>query len=217
MSKDTYQIQFNDTKIRIEQMLSALNEIARQLDRAAKVSLSKLDWVPRANTQPVQKPEFDVDKPIFEATVPPELTKDVHVSNEILRIAPLDDKTIQVTITDASIPPSKCEEIAIDFAGRLYEKATGMKLGREEMMLKNIARLSENICEHCLQSIEGLPYVCKVCGRTFCYDHRRPETHGCQQKVRLDQSEQPIVKHEQCKPQKKSTKPKVIVQKIPCG
>lgn len=217
LSKDTYQIQYNDTKIQIDQILSALNEIARELDRAAKVSLSKLDWVPRASTEPVQKPEFDVDKPIFEAMVPPEFTKDVHVSNEILRIAPLDDKTIQVTITDASIPPSKCGEIAIDFAGRLYEKATGMKITREQMMLKNIASLSENICEHCLQRIEGLPHACKVCGRTFCYDHRRPETHGCQLKVRLDQPEQPIMKKRQLEPQKNLAQPKVIVQKIPCG
>jgi len=216
LSKDTYQIRYNDTKIQIDQILSALNEIARELDRAAKVSLSKLDWVPRASTEPVQKPEFDVDKPIFDAMVPPEFTKDVHVSNEILRIAPLDDKTIQVTITDASIPPSKCGEIAIDFAGRLYEKATGMKITRERMMLKNIASLSENICEHCLQRIEGLPHACKVCGRTFCYDHRRPETHGCQLKVRVDQPERPIVKQQQ-KPQKNLAQPKVIVQKIPCG
>jgi len=217
MSKGTYQIQYNDTKIQIDQILSALNEVARQLDRAAKVSLSKLNWVPKASTEPFQKPEFDVDKLIFEAIVPPEFTKDTHVSNEILRIVPLDDKTIQITITDASIPPSKCGEVAIDFAERLYEKATGMKITREQMMLKNIANLSANICEQCLQYIEGLPHVCKVCGRTFCYDHRRPETHGCQLKVKLDQPEQPTVKQQELKPRKESAQPRVIITKIPCG
>jgi hypothetical protein len=217
LSKDTYQIQYNDTKIKIQQMLSALNEIARELDRSAKVSLSKINWVSRTNAEQFQKPEFDADKPIFETVAPPEFTKDVHVSNEILRIVPLNDKTVQVTITDASIPPSKCEEIAIDFAGRLYEKATGTKILREQMMLKNIATLSENICEYCLQPIEGLPHACKVCGRTFCYDHRRPETHGCQLKVRVDQPQQPVKHQQQAKHPEQMAQPKVVVQKIPCG
>jgi hypothetical protein len=217
LSRSTYQIQYNETKIRNEQILSALCEIARELDRAAKVSLSQLDWVQKADTEPVQTPEFDVDKPIFNVVVPPESTKDIHVSNEVLRIVPLDDKTIQVTVTDASIPPSKCGEIAIDFAGRLYEKATGIRIAREQMMLKNIASLPENICEHCLQHIDGLPHGCTVCGRTFCYDHRRPETHGCQLKVTTDQPEWAIEKKQQLGPQKKPVQPRVSVQRIPCG
>jgi hypothetical protein len=217
VSKGTYQIQYNDTKIKVDQIFSALNEIARQMDHARKKSLSKIKWAPKTNVNFAQTPQFDVDKPIFEVSVPPEFTDDVNVSNEALRVIAINDNTVQVVITDASIPPGKCEKIAIDFAGRLYEKATGMKIAREQMMLKNIASLSENICEHCLQHIEGLPYACKVCGRTFCYDHRRPETHGCQLKVRSDQPKQPIMKKQQLKPQKKSAQPRVTVQKIPCG
>ena len=217
MSKGTYQIEYNDTKIQVDQILSALNAIARQMDHARKKSLSKMKWLPKTDVNFAQTPQFDVDKPIFEVSVPPEFTDDVNVSNEVLRVIAINDNTVQVVITDASIPPDKCEKIAIDFAQRLHEKATGRKIAREQILAKNIASLATNICEHCLEHIEGLPHVCKVCGRTFCYDHRRPETHGCQLKVRIDHPEQATTKQQQRRPEKESAQPRVIIRKIPCG
>lgn len=34
-------------------------------------------------------------------------------------------------------------------------------------------------CYFCGRQIEGLPYVCRRCGETFCSDHRLPEYHNC--------------------------------------
>jgi len=217
LSKDTYQVEYRDTKIQVDQIMSALNEIARQIDRTTKKSLSKMKWVPKTDVDFAKMPRFDVDQPIFEVSVPAESTDDVNVFNEVLRVVPINDNTVQVVITDASIPPGKCEKIAIDFAQRLHEKTTGRKIAREQILVKNIAGLASNICEYCLEHIEGLPHACKACGRTFCYDHRRPETHGCQQKVRLAQPEHPLVKQQQPVLEKKSAQPKVVIRKIPCG
>lgn len=216
MSKGTYQIEYDNTKIKADQIMSALNEIAKQIDAPKKSHLSQLNWLPKVDIEPTRRPRFDVDKPVFEAPVPPEFTKDVHVFNEVLRVVPINDKTIHVVVTDASIPPSKCEEIAIDFARRLYEKATGVKITKEQILVNNVAGLPANICEHCLQSIEGLPNACKVCGRTFCYDHRRPETHGCQLKIALGQPQLSTVK-QQHESQIKTTQPRVIIRRIHCG
>src|SRR5690554_5754275 len=34
-------------------------------------------------------------------------------------------------------------------------------------------------CYFCGRQINGLPYVCRRCGETFCSDHRLPEYHNC--------------------------------------
>ncbi len=217
MSRGTYQIEYKDTKIQVDQILSTLNEIAKQMDRTRKESLSKTEWVLKNSADFAQIPRFDVDEPIFEVSVPAESTDNFNVSNEILRVIHINDNTVQVAITDASVSPDKCEKMAIDFAQRLHEKTTGRKIAKERILLSNMASLASNICEHCLQSIEGFPHACKVCGRTFCYDHRRPETHGCQMKVRSDLSEKSIKEQSHLDAQKQSDQPRVTVRRIHCG
>ena len=157
MSKETYQIKFNDKKIRIKQMLAALTEIAREMDVNQRKLMSELKWTCENGENP---PDFNSGKPIFEAIVPSELTDGEGVSNEIIRILPIDDKTIQIAITDASLPPTKCEEIAIQFTQQLYKKATGKYLDRKKILIKKMASLKENVCEYCLKPLESLPYRC---------------------------------------------------------
>jgi hypothetical protein len=191
----------------MEDINRTLQEIARRATESEKERFKQIPWVPKEN-------EFKVwEKPsdLFEVSLPPEYTSDTDVTKETIRIIPQRDH-IQISITDASLPPSKCEEIAIKFSKLLYEKATGKRISSDQILVKNIAGLPVNICEHCLQEIEGLPYVCRVCGRTFCYQHRKPETHGCQvqTKVRVDLQI----------PRKRKTsehKPRVVIRKIPCG
>jgi hypothetical protein len=214
MSKYVYQIEFNDEKIKINQILTALAEIAREMDLTHRKLMSELKWSSKGSIIP---PKFNDDKPIFEMNVPDELTHDIGVSNEALRIQPINDKMIQVAITDASLPPKKCEELAIKFAQQLYKKITGKAIRREHILLNKIASLEVNICEQCLKALEDLPYRCRYCGRTFCYDHRMPEAHGCQlsEKLRLPENSQggrrEIGKCE------KNARPEIIVRKIPCG
>jgi hypothetical protein len=217
LSRGTYQIEYKDTKIRVDQILSVLNEIARQMDHARKESLSKVEWIPKKAVDFGQMPQLGADETIFELSVPAESAGGLNVSKEILRIIPIRGNTVQVAITDASVSPSECEKMAIDFAKRLHEKATGRKISEEQISLWNIASLATNICEHCLQNIEGLPRTCKVCGRTFCYDHRRPETHGCQLKVRSDHPEETVKRHQQLKAEQQSDQPRVTIRRIPCG
>lgn len=34
-------------------------------------------------------------------------------------------------------------------------------------------------CHHCHRIIQGIPYICKRCGESFCSEHRLPEYHNC--------------------------------------
>jgi hypothetical protein len=203
--------------VSMKQMLSALGEVAREMEVARRASLAALEWARSEGN--INIPMIDVDLPIFEAKLPPEFTKDSGISNEIIRAVPINDREVQIIITDASLQPKKCEEIAVDFAQRLYEKATGERIDRSMILVKGIATLSGKICEHCLREIDGPPYVCKVCGRTFCYDHRRPETHGCGVKPRVVEEEPRIspVTHPSSAAEESGNTPRVVVRRLPCG
>lgn len=214
MSRGTYEIKFNDEKIKIQKILAALMEMSKEMDKNSKKLIKELNWTPKDQINP---PKFDVEIPIFEAIIPDELTKDVGVTKEVMRISPVDDKTIQIVITDASLPPEKCQEIAIQFTQQLYKKATGKTLRREQILIKNIANLEENICEYCLKPLEDLPHTCKQCGRTFCYNHRRPETHGCQPTTKIEFQEEKVLKKQKNYTSKELNKPKATLQKLPCG
>ena len=214
MSRDTYQIEFIDRRIRVDQILVALNEMAREMDLDHKKLLSELSWVSKNAINP---PNFEEGAIIFEAKIPDELTRDLGVSNEVIRVHPVSDGVVQVVITDASLPPGRCEEIAVRFAQQLYGRITGRQVGREGILLKKIASLEVNVCEYCLKPIEGLPYRCRNCGRTFCYDHRRPETHGCPLNEKLRLPEGSPSRHGKPEKFEGRVQPEIIVRKIPCG
>jgi hypothetical protein len=214
MSRDTYQVEFNDGKVRINQILAALAEIAGEMDLSHKRLMSELKW---ASENAINTPEFKETAPIFETEVPDELTRDLGVSNEVLRIQPISDRIVQVAITDASLPPERCEEIAIRFAQQLYRKITGKDIERWRITVRRIASLEANICEHCLKPLEGLPYRCRNCGRTFCYEHRRPETHGCQLNEKTSPQESSLLKHVEAEKCEGNVRPEVVVRRIPCG
>lgn len=216
MSKETYQIQFNDKKIKINQILTALMEIAKEMDANSKKIMSELKW---ASENQINPPNFNIETPIFEATIPDEPTRDAGVSKETIRVIPINDKTIQIAITDASLPPTKCQEIAIQFTQQLYKEATGKTLNTKQILIKKTATLQANICELCLKPLESLPHTCQNCGRTFCYDHRRPENHGCQPSAKTKTKQENMPKPPQTTTQRThiSHKPKIVIQKIPCG
>ncbi len=38
----------------------------------------------------------------------------------------------------------------------------------------------ETKCLSCGKDLEGLPFVCKFCGHSFCTKHQLPENHNCE-------------------------------------
>jgi len=191
-------------------------EIAKEMDDTSKKLISELKWSSENQTT---APDFNINMPIFKTKISEELTKDAGVTNETIRILPINNKTIQVAITDASLPSEKCEQIAIEFAKQLYEKATGKTLTKKQILIKKTATLQENICEYCLKPLDSLPYQCPYCRRTFCYDHRKPENHGCQPKIKTKpkSAEQTKPKNDIINPSKSQSKPKIIIRKLPCA
>jgi len=217
MSGTAYLVEFTGqaSSAIVEKARSILREISEEMELSRKTRLANLGWTKAEKL--INTPILDVNKPIFEVIVPPRMTNDVNISREILRVSPINDRSLHVVITDASLPPKKCEEIALEFAKTLYEKTTGEKIDDKLIHIERVATLSERICEHCLQVIEGLPYACKVCGRTFCYDHRQPESHGCRRQSHVIEetntqytSSSPV--ESQCR-----EAPKIVLRRVPCG
>jgi|GEM_PF-5312464 len=205
--------------VSMKQILFVLREIAKEMEIARKTSLATLEWV--KSKENINIPTINVDLPIFEVKLPSEFTNDIGISNEILRIAPIDDRRTQIVITDANLQREKCEEIAVDFAQRLYEKVTGKKIDRSMIRIERVATLAGKICEYCLQKIDEIPYTCKLCRRTFCYKHRRPETHGCGIKPRGVEKGTPIASESYSSLATEESEsehtPRIIVRRLPCG
>ena len=40
--------------------------------------------------------------------------------------------------------------------------------------------MDEDVCAQCGKPLGYLPYVCRYCGKSFCVEHRLPESHGCE-------------------------------------
>lgn len=217
MSGTAYLVEFagQASSAIVNKALSILREISKEMELSRKARLANLGWTKAEKM--VNSPILDVNKPIFEVTVSPRLTSDVNVSREILRVSPIDDKSLHVVITDASLPPKKCEEIALEFAKTLYEKTTGEKIDDRMIHVEKVATLSERICEHCLQVIEGFPYVCKACGRTFCYDHRQPESHGCRRQPHIIEEANTQYTSSSPVEGRSEEAPKIIIRRVPCG
>ena len=46
-------------------------------------------------------------------------------------------------------------------------------------MKHSYKRTKNNNCEYCGKPINGLPFKCKFCSKSFCYEDRLPEDHNC--------------------------------------
>jgi hypothetical protein len=197
-------------------VLSTLREIAKEMDGVRKAGLAALEWVSVEDI--TDRVVLNVDEPVYEVTVSSSLTNDVKVSREVLRVYPVDERRFQVIMTDASLPLRKCEEVVVEFAKGLYEKATGEKIDNRMVRVQRVAALLGRVCEHCLQTIPELPYTCKVCGRVFCYEHRRPESHGCGHPYNMAQEEASTQHNNPSSADSNSEDlPRIVISKVLCG
>lgn len=218
MSKFSYDVSFYGTDIRLEELMRiaqrSMTQTATVVQPDRREALEGLQWTP------VSVHTFeDVRAPatLFEVKLPNEFTEDVGVKDEKALVS-IGEHSIRVTITDASLPSKRCDEVAVKIAQRIYEQATGKPIALSRILLKPTHVLLKNVCEHCMQTLDTFPYRCKICGRCFCYDHKNPEIHGCQTSHKIAVSEKTRIRHtRRSKHTEHPTRYRVKVQRIPCG
>ena len=113
MSGTAYLVEFKGqaSSAILNKALSILREISEEMELSRKARLADLGWTRAEKLK--NTPILDVNKPIFEVTAPPRLTSDLNISRETLRVSPIDDRSLHVIITDASLPPRKLSLIHI--------------------------------------------------------------------------------------------------------
>jgi hypothetical protein len=181
-----------------------------RLERRREI-LSRLEWVQECSGK------LELPDDCAEIKIPQEWTSDAGILNESL-FASIDEEGINLAIFDQNLPEEKCEEVVSKFTREVYKKAIGRELSQDSVSIQPIAGLKHLVCQHCFRPISNFAYKCRVCGRGFCYSHRRPESHGCSRDQKLGRPEflKEIVRKES-KSIRKNKEPRIIIRKIPCG
>jgi hypothetical protein len=224
MSGRTYSASYHGSSSDASRLREELRRQQRmekeRLERRRKVS-EKVEWI--ETSAEFEVPEDFAD--FAEIRVPDELTRDAGIFDESVFVSPgKDDLSINLTVFDVNVPEEKCEEIAVKFAQEIYRKATGKEIPEDAISIQPIARLKHPVCQHCLNPIPDFVYRCPACKRSFCYAHRRPESHGCTRNSRSQKNGITGFAGKSAGKERKtgiagakSKAPKIIIQKIPCG
>lgn len=213
MSKYIYYVTFDpNVQIRMTELITAIHKTLAELE-AKRIEEERRDKLLRLKWKPVENKPIEVKPPEFEVNVPPEFAENSLVKNERMFVSVQKDG-LGVMITDASLPSEKCEEAVTKLAQMVLKHATGRDVPKKNVLVKPIGQLETTICEFCLETIEGYPYRCRVCGRCFCYEHRSPESHGCLVKRKEDSK---ATLSPRPRAPKKADKSRIVVRQIPCG
>lgn len=218
MSKFSYDVSFYRTDVRVKELLRiaqrSMTQTATVVQPERREAVAGLQWTAvRVDTFG----DVQVPTTLFEVKLPNEFTEDVGVKDEKALVS-IGEHSIRVTITDASLPSNRCDEVAVKVAQRIYQQATGEPISRSRVFLNPTHVLLKNICEHCMQTLDTFPYRCNVCGRCFCYDHKNPEAHGCHVNQKISISEKARTeKTHRSRSVEAHRKPRVMVQRVPCG
>ncbi len=215
MSSRSYRVSFVDAEEerRIREEIERLMKQEHERIQKRRKILSKLEWAQESTEK------LNLSNRFAEVKVPHEWTREEGILNESLFVGKTKEG-IDIAIFDQNLPEGKCEEIVSKFSREIYKKATGREASEDSVSVQPIVRLKHPVCQHCFNPIKNFTYKCPVCGRGFCYSHRRPESHGCSQKQMKEKSEltkkQKFIKKEK-EPESKSKNPKIIIKKVPCG
>jgi hypothetical protein len=218
LSRLSYDVAFDGTDVDLTELMRLVHQSMTQT--ATPVGRERRDVLARLQWTPVSVEGFEgvhVPTSLFEVKLPNESTEDVGIKDEKALVS-VGRHNIRITITDASLPSGKCDEVTVKVAQRIYEEAMGKPIPRSHILLRPTHVLSKTICECCLQPLDTFPYRCHLCGRCFCYDHKNPENHGCGVDRKITISEKPRVeKAARSRHIGSATRYEVVVQRVPCG
>ena len=209
MSSTMYQVRFTSPVVN-QSVLHALREQPRQeVPRWKEQALAKLDWRPAAAEG------FQVPAGLLEFHVPDAWTEPLQIRNEKLLVSAKEDH-LTVVLSDGNLKEERCEEVVRRFVQELHKQATRRALKEDDIELSPIGVLVHYACECCSQSITDCRYTCPVCGRCFCYDHRRAETHGCKRRVEAAGLSSPRGA-QPCRVAAARPRSKVLISRVRCG
>ncbi len=172
MSRRAYKVKYTKAQVNEKARKLATRKLPVRVPTPKQKALSKLHWLP------VQNEEFTTPEDLREVEVPDEWTAEDGTRKEKVLVS-ADKEGLTVIVSDANLKEGSCERIVRNFAGLVYKEVTGEELREDEVDLSPFAMFRHTICEFCGEQTEGNSFTCPVCKRCFCYDHRSPESHGC--------------------------------------
>ena len=208
MSHRTYRATFTRPEAR-SAVTRAMRAASVRVSEERQRILAQVAW------RPLSDEPFAAPDELREFVVPDDWTADCGIKGEQLLVSAADDG-ITVSLLDWNVPTASCETVVRRFIQALYQEATTEDLEEKDIRVTPVAVLMHHVCQHCAERVLELPYRCPVCGRAFCYPHRRPESHGCDRRATRDASG---VLHDEVSPPAVGGRvaPKVLVSKVPCG
>ncbi len=209
MSCRTYSVAFANSALTAAIRETLPRMARREIPDWRREALAKLEW------SPIQGGEFKIPDELFEFDVPDEWSAADGIKGEKVMVSTRGDG-LTLILSDGNMREESCEQVVRRFVQELHTKATGRALAEEEIKVSTVAFLPRYVCEFCSGQITDLPYTCPVCGRCFCYEHRRPETHGCE---RARATNKTCLSDDRTLDSARSRKqgPTVLVRKVPCG
>jgi len=208
MSRRVYEVRFTDEVVNAAVAQSATVSELHTIPEWRRQALSKLEWIPMSTG------EFSIPDALVEFEIPDEWTAEEGVERETMLVSVKAD-ALTLVLPDGALKEDRCDELVRRFVGEIHMRATGTRLKDDEVEVSPVAALAHYACEFCSERVMGLPYTCPVCRRCFCYEHRRPETHGCSRQSRETGAGLPSsVTAYASTP---GRRPPVVIRKVPCG
>lgn len=210
MSSRSYGVAFTNSGVNRKVVQAVQTRAARRVSERRRKILSRLEW------RPICDNEFSVPEELLEVEVPDEWTAEGNVRREKMVVSASGDG-LTVILSDNNLPEKTCEKVVRLFVQELHMRVTGKHLSDDEIEVSPLAMLMHRVCEFCSERIIGPSYSCPVCRRCFCYEHRRPETHGCSRNKKnrgrvLQTNPSARVSSSRC-----GRRPVVVINKVPCG
>jgi len=208
-----------ESRIDLQTQIGELLRILGAAPLPSRLQATSLEKIEAKAIDPTIRGSITLPEGMIEVPVPEDLTGPA-VQNETLLLTAINENELLVTVTDASLQTIQCDRIVRDIAIKLYEKGTGRKVAPEEVEVQKVGILTFSICQHCRNSIHGLPHRCSHCGRTFCRSHATPSEHQCAIAPTITEAGMGQAMTRRSRSEAKlgaKSQPKVRVGKVPCG
>ena len=198
-----------------------IRELLRQLGATPLPSNRQATPIERIQARPLDSAETDtmsLPEGMVEVPVPDNLIN-AAVQGETLLLKAVSEDELLITVIDASLQTTQCDQIVLDLAKKLYERGTGKESSDEDIEIERVGVLAHAICQYCRSATGGLPYSCPHCGRAFCRSHVAPASHQCSVTI-SEHTGQPKTSpmHEtETQSQARPHPPRITIGRVPCG